>query len=63
MDLATSGVAYKKRLNQPVREHKVEMQQPEALHPYFQEQLKFYREESAQYPRGNDLVYQKEEGK
>lgn len=63
VDLAASGVAYKERLNQPVIPMEVEMQQPEALRPYFQERLKFYREESMKFPRGSDPVYQKEEGK
>jgi len=60
VDLAASGVAYKERMNMPVVAYEVEMQQPEALREYFQERLKFYREESNKYPRGTDPVYQKE---
>lgn len=60
VDLAASGVAYKERLNQPVIPHEVEMQQPAELREYFKERLRFYREESEKYPRGNDPVYQKE---
>lgn len=62
VDLAASGVAYKERLNQPVIPHEVEMQQPAELREYFKERLRFYREESAKYPRGNDPVYQKQDG-
>ncbi|CCK17671.1 hypothetical protein BN136_3681 [Cronobacter universalis NCTC 9529] len=47
-------------MNMPVVAYEVEMQQPEALREYFQEQLKFYREESMKFPRGTDPVYQKE---
>lgn len=61
VDLAASGVAYKERLNQPVIPHEVEMQQPAELREYFKERLRFYREESVKYPRGNDPIYQKEE--
>lgn len=60
VDLAASGVAYKERMNQPAIPHEVELQQPEALRAYFQERLKFYREESMKFPRGTDPVYQKE---
>ncbi|MBZ6385481.1 MULTISPECIES: DNA polymerase III subunit theta [Pantoea] len=63
VDLAASGVAYKERMNMPVVAYEAEMQQPEALREYFQERLRFYREESNKYPRGTDPVYQKEEGK
>lgn len=61
MDLAVSGVAYKERMNQPVLAHEVEMQPPAEMREYFQQRLKFYREESMKHPRGNDPVYQKEE--
>ncbi|WP_312631003.1 DNA polymerase III subunit theta [Pantoea piersonii] len=61
VDLAASGVAYKERMNMPVVAYEAEMQQPEALRPYFQERLKFYREESMKFPRGTDPVYQKED--
>ncbi|WP_130834295.1 DNA polymerase III subunit theta [[Erwinia] mediterraneensis] len=60
VDLAASGVAYKERMNQPVIPYEVEMQQPEALRPYFQERLQHYRSLSQQFPRGGDPVYQKE---
>ena len=60
-DLAASGVAYKERMNMPVIAYEVEMQQPEALRAYIQERLRFYREESAKFPRGTDSVYLKEE--
>ena len=62
VDLAASGVAFKERMNQPVIPHEVEMQQPEPLRAYFQERLKFYREESMKFPRGTDPIYQKGEG-
>jgi len=61
VDLAASGVAYKERMNQPVIPHEVEMQQPEALKPYFRERLQHYRNVALQYPRGTDPVYQKED--
>lgn len=60
VDLAASGVAYKERMNMPVVAYEVEIQQPEPLRGYFQERLKFYREESMKFPRGTDPVYQKE---
>lgn len=61
VDLAASGVAYKERMNMPVIAMEVEMQQPEALKPYFRERLQHYRNVALQYPRGTDPVYQKEE--
>ncbi|NKE95274.1 DNA polymerase III subunit theta [Pantoea agglomerans] len=60
VDLAASGVAYKERMNMPVIAMEVEMQQPEALKPYFRERLQHYRNVALQYPRGTDPVYQKE---
>lgn len=63
VDLAASGVAYKERMNMPVIAMEVEMQQPEALKPYFRERLQHYRNVALQYPRGTDPIYQKEEGK
>ncbi len=63
VDLAASGVAYKERMNMPVIAMEVELQQPESLKEYFRDRLKFYREESMNFPRGSDPVYQKEEGK
>lgn len=62
VDLAASGVAYKERMNMPVIAYEVEMQQTEALRAYFQERLKFYREESMKFPKGSDPIYHKEEG-
>ncbi|WP_370661851.1 DNA polymerase III subunit theta [Candidatus Pantoea deserta] len=47
-------------MNRPVIAYEVEMQQPEPLRAYFQERLKFYREESMKFPKGSDPVYQKE---
>ncbi|QDY42241.1 DNA polymerase III subunit theta [Candidatus Pantoea soli] len=61
LDLAASGIAYKERMNMPVIAYEVEMQKPEALQAYFQERLRFYREESTWFPRGTAPVYQKEE--
>jgi len=61
VDLAASGVAYKERMNMPVIAMEVEMQQPEAMKPYFRERLQHYRSVALQYPRGTDPVYQKEE--
>ncbi|SMQ21178.1 DNA polymerase III subunit theta [Pantoea agglomerans] len=61
VDLASSGVAYKERMNQPVIPHEVEMQQPEALKEYFRERLQHYRNVALQYPRGTDPVYNKED--
>jgi len=63
VDLAASGVAYKERMNMPVIAYEVEMQQAEPLRAYFQERLKFYREESMKFPRGSDPVYLKEDAK
>lgn len=61
VDLAASGVAYKERMNMPIVAYEVEMQQPEPLRAYFQERLRFYREESMKFPRGTDPVYQRED--
>lgn len=63
VDLAASGVAFKERMNMPVLAQEVEMQQPADLREYFRERLKFYREQSMKFPRGNDPVYQKDDGK
>lgn len=60
VDLAASGVAYRERMNMPVIAMEVEMQQPEALKPYFRERLQHYRNVALQYPRDTDPVYQKE---
>lgn len=62
VDLAASGVAFKERMNMPVIAMEVEMQQPEQLKEYFRERLQHYRNVALQYPRGNDPVYQKEDG-
>lgn len=63
VDLAASGVAYKERMNMPVIAMEVELQQSEDMREYFRERLQHYRNVALQYPRGTDLVYQKEEGK
>ncbi|WP_416413821.1 DNA polymerase III subunit theta [Pantoea sp. App145] len=60
VDLAASGVAYKKRLNQPVIPPEVERQQPESLRNYFRERLQHYRNLALQFLCGTDSVYQKE---
>ncbi|HFU1221905.1 TPA: DNA polymerase III subunit theta [Citrobacter amalonaticus] len=56
-DLATSGVAYKERLNMPVIAEQVAREQPEHLREYFMERLKFYREKSITLPKGSDPLY------
>ncbi|MFL1819298.1 DNA polymerase III subunit theta [Pantoea agglomerans] len=61
IDLAASGVAYKERMNMPVLAAEVERQQPEHYREYFRERLTFYREQSREYPSGNDAVYAKTE--
>ena len=53
MDLAASGVAYKERLNQPVIPMEVEMQQPEALRPYFQGQAQVLPRRVDEFSTGN----------
>jgi len=60
VDLAAAAIAFKERLNQPVIPMEVEMQQPERYREYFRERLQHYRGVSQQYPKGSDLVYQKE---
>lgn len=57
VDLAASGVAYKERLNMPVIAEVVMREQPEHLRDYFLERLKFYREKSITFPKGNDPRY------
>lgn len=57
VDLAVAGVAYKKRLNQPVVTEQVAREQPEHLREYFLERVRFYREKSLQLPRANDPRY------
>ena len=59
VDLATSGVAYKERLNMPIAASEVERQQPAHLRTYFNERLAFYREISKQLPDGNSVQYLK----
>lgn len=61
VDLAASGVAYKERMNMPVIAMEVELQQPESQREYFRERLQHYRSAALQFPRGTDLIYQKEE--
>lgn len=64
VDLATSGVAYKERLNMPVIDEQVAREQPEHLRGYFLERLKFYRERSISLPKGSDpACLKQEEGK
>ena len=57
VDLAASGVAYKERLNMPVRAEQVAREQPEHLRDYFMERVRYYREQSAQLPRASDPLY------
>lgn len=45
----------------PVIAMEVEMQQPEAMKPYFRERLQHYRNVALQYPRGTDPIYQRED--
>lgn len=63
VDLTTSGVAYKERMNLLVVPQEVEMQQPEDLREYFRQRLQYYRNEALKFHRGTDPVYHKEEGK
>ncbi|EPV0698343.1 DNA polymerase III subunit theta [Klebsiella pneumoniae] len=58
VDLAASGVAYKERLNQPVIAEQVAREQPEHLRDYFMERVRYYREQSVQFPRASDPRYQ-----
>ncbi|HHG0779742.1 DNA polymerase III subunit theta [Klebsiella quasipneumoniae] len=57
VDLATSGVAYKERLNMPVIAEQVAREQPENLREYFMERVRSYREQSIQLPRATDPRY------
>ena len=57
VDLATSGVAYKERLNMPVIAEQVAREQPEHLRDYFLERLRHYREVSQVLPKGSDPRY------
>lgn len=57
VDLAASGVAYKERLNMPVIAEQVMREQPEHLRDYFMERVRFYREQSIQFPRASDPRY------
>ncbi|TGB81574.1 hypothetical protein CRG95_20685 [Escherichia sp. E4208] len=41
-DLAASGVAYKERMNIPVIAEQVAREQPENLHTYFMERLRYW---------------------
>lgn len=61
VDLATSGVAYKERLNMPIVASKVERQQPAHLREYFNERLAFYRERSKRLPDSKSVQYLKTE--
>ncbi|MDQ9324167.1 hypothetical protein KJD99_18540 [Escherichia marmotae] len=42
VDLAASGVAYKERMNIPVIAEQVAREQPENLHTYFMERLRYW---------------------
>lgn len=57
VDLAASGVAYKERLNMPVVAEVVAREQPEHLREYFMERVRYYREQSIQFPRESDPRY------
>lgn len=57
VDLASSGVAYKERLNMPVVAEVVAREQPEHLREYFMERVRYYREQSIQLPRASDPRY------
>lgn len=57
VDLAASGVSYKKRLNMPVIAEQVAREQPEHLRDYFMERVRYYREQSIQLPRASDPRY------
>ncbi|HEI8751234.1 TPA: DNA polymerase III subunit theta [Proteus mirabilis] len=61
VDLATSGVAYKERLNMPIVASEVERQQPAHLRAYFNERLVFYRERSKKLPDSKSVQYLKTE--
>lgn len=61
VDLSTSGIAYKERLNMPVVASEVERQLPAHLRAYFNERLAFYRERSKKFPDGNSVQYLKTE--
>lgn len=61
VDLASSGVAYKERLNMPVIAESVAREQPEQYREYFIERLRYCRKRSITQPKGNDSVYQKQE--
>ncbi|POT69436.1 DNA polymerase III subunit theta [Klebsiella michiganensis] len=57
VDLAASGVAYKERLNMPVVAEVVAREQPEHLHEYFMERVRYYRERSIELPKATDPRY------
>ena len=57
VDLAASGVAFKERMNQPVRAEQVAREQPEHLREYFMERVRFYREQSLTLPKASDPQY------
>lgn len=63
VDLATSGVAYKERLNIQIIAEVVMREQPEHLRDYFLERLRHYREMSITLPKANDPRYIKQEEK
>ncbi|EMC2813343.1 TPA: DNA polymerase III subunit theta [Klebsiella pneumoniae] len=57
VDLSASGVAYKERLNMPVVAEVVAREQPEHLREYFMERVRYYREQSIQFPKASDPRY------
>ncbi|WP_173363011.1 DNA polymerase III subunit theta [Erwinia billingiae] len=59
--LATSGIAYKERLNQPVIPQEVEMQQPEELRICYRERVQYYRNIASYFPRKAILFTRKNE--
>lgn len=60
MGLMAPGIADKRRINQPVLPFGVQNQQSAYLQVYFLVRIKYYHNESANYPQGNDPVDQKE---
>lgn len=62
VDLVTSGVAYKERLNMSVIAEVVMREQPEHLRDYSFERLEYYREQSLSLPKASDPRCLKQEG-
>ncbi|HCT7891930.1 TPA: DNA polymerase III subunit theta [Klebsiella aerogenes] len=57
VDLAASGAANKEHLNVPVVAEVVMREQPEHLHDYFLQCLKFYREKPIDLPKASAPRY------